>query len=68
MYNITHDNTAVSAEELGKVTADCRTKANLNFKCQVMGAVTAQLHGSFVAREYGLQKIAADGNNSSVNR
>ena len=68
MYNITHDNTAVSAEELEKMAADCRTNANLHFKCRAMGAVTAQLHGSFVARAYGLQKIAADGNNSSVNR
>ena len=50
MYNITHNNTAVSAEELGMVAADGRTKANHNFKFRAMGAVTAQLHGSFVAR------------------
>ena len=49
-HNITHNNTAVSAEELGMVAADGRTKANHNFKCRAMGAVTAQLHGSFVAR------------------
>ena len=28
MYNITHNNTAVSAEELGMVAADGRIKAN----------------------------------------
>ena len=50
MYNITHNNTAVSAEELGMVAADGRTKANHHFKFRAMGAVTAQLHGSFVAR------------------
>ena len=50
MYNITHNNTAVSAEELGMVVADGRTKANHHFKFRAMGAVTAQLHGSFVAR------------------
>ena len=50
MYNITHNITAVSAEELGMVAADGRTKANHHFKFRAMGAVTAQLHGSFVAR------------------
>ena len=50
MYNIIHNNTAVSAEELGMVAADRRTKANHHFKFRAMGAVTAQLHGSFVAR------------------
>ena len=50
MYKITHNITAVSAEELGMVAADGRTKANHHFKCRAMGAVTAQLHGSFVAR------------------
>ena len=50
MYNITHNNTAVSTEELGMVVADGRTKANHHFKFRAMGAVTAQLHGSFVAR------------------
>ena len=50
MYNITHNNTAVSAEELGMVAADGRTKGNHHFKFRAMGAVTAQLHGSFVAR------------------
>ena len=50
MYNITHNNTAVSAEELGIVAADGRTRVNHNFKFRAMGAVTAQLHGSFVAR------------------
>ena len=49
MYNITHNNTAVSAEELGMVAADGRTKANHQFKFRAIGAVTAQLHGSFVA-------------------
>ena len=50
MYNcnITHNNTAVSAEELGMVAADGRTKANHQFKFRAIGAVTAQLHGSFV--------------------
>ena len=33
MYNITHNNTAVSAEELGMVVADGRTKANHHFFC-----------------------------------
>ena len=46
--SITHNNTAVSAEELGMVAADGRTKANHHFKFRAMGAVTAQLHGSFV--------------------
>ena len=32
MYNITHNNTAVSAEELGMVAGDGRTKANHDFK------------------------------------
>ena len=32
MYNITHNITAVSAEELGMVAADGRTKANHHFK------------------------------------
>ena len=50
MYNITHNKTAVSAEELGMVAADGRTKANHQFKFRAIGAVTAQLHGSFVAR------------------
>ena len=50
MHNITHNITAVSAEELGMVAADGRTKANHHFKFRAMGAVTAQLHGSFVAR------------------
>ena len=50
MYNITHNITAVSAEEHGMVAADGRTKANHHFKFRAMGAVTAQLHGSFVAR------------------
>ena len=50
MFNITHNNTAVYAEELGMVAADGRTKANDHFKCRAMGAVTAQLHGSCVAR------------------
>ena len=50
MYNITHNITSVSAEELGMVAADGRTKANHHFKFRAMGAVTAQLHGSFVAR------------------
>ena len=50
MYNIAHNNTAVSAEELGMVAADGRTKANNQFKFRAIGAVTAQLHGSFVAR------------------
>ena len=50
MYNITHNNPAVSAEELGMVAADGRTKANHNFKFRATGAVKAQLHGSFVAR------------------
>ena len=50
MYNITHNITAVSAEELGMVAADGRTKTNHHFKFRAMGAVTAQLHGSFVAR------------------
>ena len=42
-YNITHNITAVSAEELGMVAADGRTKANHHFKFRAMGAVTAQL-------------------------
>ena len=50
MYNITHNVTAVSAEELGMVAADGRTKANYHIKFRAMGAVTAQLRGSFVAR------------------
>ena len=50
MYNITHTNTAVSAEEMGMVEADGRTKANHHFKCRGIGAVTEQLHGSIVAR------------------
>ena len=50
MYNITHNITAVSAEELGMVAAEGQTKANHHFKFRAMGAVTAQLHGSFVAR------------------
>ena len=50
VYNITHNNTAVSAEELGMVAVDGRTKANHHFKCPAIGAVTAQLHRSFVAR------------------
>ena len=50
IYNITHNNTAVSAEEIGMVEADGRTKANNHFKFRAIGAVTAQLHGSFVAR------------------
>ena len=50
MYNITHNITAVSAEEPGMVAADGRTKANHHFKFRAMGAVAAQLHGSFVAR------------------
>ena len=50
MYNIAHNNTAVSAEELGMVAADGRTKANHRFTFRAIGAVTAQLHGSFVAR------------------
>ena len=36
MYNITHNNTAVSAEELGMVAADGRTKANHQFKFWAM--------------------------------
>ena len=47
MYNITHNNTAVSADELGMAAADGRTKANHQFKFRAI--VTAQLHGSFVA-------------------
>ena len=50
MYNITHNNTAVPVVELGMVAADGRTKANHQFKFRAIGAVTAQLHGSFVAR------------------
>ena len=50
MYNIPNNNTAVSAEELGMVAADGRTKATHHFTFQAIGAVTAQLHGSFVAR------------------
>ena len=46
MYNITHNNTAVSAEELGMVAADGRTKSNHNFKFRAIGAVTAHLHVS----------------------
>ena len=45
MSNITHNNTAVSAEELEMVAADGRTKANHQAKFRAMGAVTAQLHG-----------------------
>ena len=63
MYNITHNNTAVSAEELGMVAADGRTKANHHFKFRAMGAVTAQLRGSFVARtipEWNRLPAAAD--------
>ena len=48
--NITHNNLAVSPEELGMVAGDGRTKANHHFKFRAMGAVTAQLHGSFDAR------------------
>ena len=36
MYNIPHNNTAVSAEELGMVAADGRTKSNHNFKCRAI--------------------------------
>ena len=43
MYNITHNKTAVSAEELGMVAADGRTKANHQFKFRAIGAVTGQL-------------------------
>ena len=50
MCNITHNSTAVSAEELGMVAADGRTKASHHFKFRAMGAVTAQLHGSFVVQ------------------
>ena len=50
MYNLTHNNTAVSAEELGMVAADGRTKADHPFKFRAIGAVTAQLQGSFIAR------------------
>ena len=50
MYNITHNNTAMSAEEHEMVAADGRTKANHQFKFRAIGAVTARLHGSFVAR------------------
>ena len=50
MFNITHSNTAVSAEELGMVAGEGRKKANHNFKCRAIGTFTAQLHGSFVAR------------------
>ena len=50
MHNMTHNNTAVSAEELGMVAADGRTKANHHFKFRAIGAVTAQVHGSFVSR------------------
>ena len=45
MYKITHNNTAVSAEELGMVAADGRTKANHNFIFQAIGAVS---HNSMV--------------------
>ena len=38
MYNITHNNMAVSTEELGMVVADGRTKANHHFKFRAMGA------------------------------
>ena len=55
---------AVSAEELGMVAADSRTKANHHFKFRAIGAVTAQLHGSFVARTIPelnrLSAVAAD--------
>ena len=64
LYNITHNNTAVSAEELGMVAADGRTKANHQFKFRAIGAVTAQLHGSFVARtipEWNILPAAAAG-------
>ena len=40
----------MSAEELGMVAADGRTKANDQFKCRAIEAVTAQVHESFVAR------------------
>ena len=50
MYNITNSNTAVFAGELGIMAGDGRTKANHHFKFRAMGAVTAQLHGSFVVR------------------
>ena len=50
MYNITHNNVAVSAEEIGMVEADVRTKENHHFKFRAIGAITAQLHGSLVAR------------------
>ena len=40
----------MSAEELGMVAADGRTKANHQFKFRAIGAVTPQLHASFVAR------------------
>ena len=50
MYNITHN--SVSAEELGMVVGEGRNRANHSFKFRTigLGAVTAQLHGSFVAR------------------
>ena len=38
MYNITHNNTAVSAEELGMVVADGRTKANHYFQISSHGS------------------------------
>ena len=37
---VTHNNTTVSAEELGMVAAGGRTKANHNFKFRAIGAVT----------------------------
>ena len=46
----THNNTAASAGKLGMLAADGRIKANHHFKFRAIGAVTAQLHGSFVAR------------------
>ena len=36
MYNINHNNRAVSAGELEMVAADGRTKANHTFKCRAM--------------------------------
>ena len=50
MYNITHN--SVSAEELGMVVGEGRNRANHSFKFRTigLGAVTAQLHGPFVAR------------------
>ena len=37
MYNVTHNNMAVSVEEIRMVDADGRTKANHHFKCRAIG-------------------------------